>query len=234
MTSRRRNADRISTLPDIFEAYEEYVAATTYGGFGEIETAQESWTLDITGSFFSPASVVSLEVVNASPATFEANLKEVVYPAFESPFDKLDELREEDERVREIISHIRSHLRADFAHQLASRLEFLVEAAREEYPDEVAILPESLRNFISFLQSGTDLKYPDVMLAPSKNIRAQWRTAPNRHFAVEFLATGDAQFVVFSPDPNHPESTIRLTGLVSIDSLMETVRPHGVLSWSSQ
>ena len=238
MTSRRRNANRISTLPEILEAYEEYVAArnfsATYEGFGEIETAQEFGTPEIKGSFFSPASVLPFEVVTASSATFEANLEEVFYPAFESPFDKLDELREEDERLREIISHVRSHLRADFARQLASRLEFLVEAAREEYPDEVAILPESLKNFISFLHSGADLKYPDVVLSPSKNIRAQWRAAPNRHFAVEFLATGDAQFVVFSPDSNHPESTIRLTGLVSIDSLMETVRPHGVLSWSSQ
>jgi len=237
MTSQRRNAVRISTLPEIIEDYGEYVAArnlsATYKGFGEIETSEGFWTVDITGSL-SPASLVFLGSVTASPATFEANLEEIVYPAFESPFDKLDDLREEDERVREIISHVRSHLKADFSHQLADRLEFLLEAASEEYPDEVAILPESLRNFVSFLQSGPDLKYPDVMLTPSKNIRAQWRTAPNRHFAVEFSATGNAQFVVFSPDPNLPESTIRLTGLVSIDSLIETVRPHEVLSWSSQ
>jgi hypothetical protein len=238
MTSGRHNADPIGTLSDTVEAYGEYVVArnlsATYGGFGEIETAEEFWSPEIRGSFFSPVSGVSFQFVNASTGTFEANIEEVDYLEFESPFDKLDELREEGERVWEIISHVRSHLKADFAHQLANRLAFLLEAAREEYPDEVPISPESLRSFISFLQSRTDLKYPDVILCPSKNIRAQWRAASNRHFAVEFLATGDAQFVVFSPDPNHPESTIRLAGLVSIDSLMETIRPHGVLSWSLQ
>jgi hypothetical protein len=59
-------------------------------------------------------------------------------------------------------------------------------------------------------------------------------TGPNRHFAVEFLPTGDAHFVIFTPDPMHPDKTIRMSGLASVDSLMETVQPHGVLTWSSQ
>ena len=237
MTSQRCNTNRISTLPDIVDDYGEFVAArklsATYEGFGEIQTGYGFITVDV-GESLSPVPLVFSGIANASTATFEANLEGIVYQVFESPFDKLDDLREEDERVQEIISYVRGHLKVDFARQLADRLEFLLEAASEEYPEEVAILPESLRNFVSFLQSAPDLKYPDVMLTPSRNIRAQWRTAPNRHFAVDFSATGNAQFVVFSPDPNHPESTIRLTGLVSIDSLIETVRPHAVLSWSSQ
>ena len=238
MTPENHNTDRIGTLSDRVEAYGEFVAArnlsATYAGFGEIEIPEDFWALELSKPFFPPTAGVFLEDVTTSPSTFETNLEEVVYPPFESPFDKIDDLREEEETVREIILHIRSHLKADFAHQLANRIEFLLEAAREEYPDEIAILSKSLRNFIGFLQSEKNLKYPDVMLSPSKNIRAQWRIASNRYFAVEFMVTGNAQFVVFSPDPNHPESTIRLTGLVSIDSLMETVRPHGVLSWSSK
>jgi hypothetical protein len=140
----------------------------------------------------------------------------------------------DDEKVLEIILHVRNQLNISFSKQLADRLEFLFDASKEEYPDEVAILPESLRSFVGFMQSAINLKYPDVVLSPSKNIRAQWRTGPNRHFAVEFLPTGDAHFVIFSPDPMHPEKTIRMSGLASVDSLMETVQPHGVLSWSSQ
>ena len=114
------------------------------------------------------------------------------------------------------------------------RIQFLFEASKEEYPAEVAILPDSLKNFVGFLQTEPDLKYPDVVLSPSKNIRAQWRTAPNRHFAVEFLPTGDAHFVIFSPDPKHPDKTNRMSGLVSVDSLMQTAQPHGILSWCSK
>ena len=140
----------------------------------------------------------------------------------------------DDEKVLEIILHVRNQLNISFSKQLADRLEFLFDASKEEYPDEVAILPESLRSFVGFLQSAKNLNYPDVVLSPSKNIRVQWRTGPNRHFAVEFLPTGDTHFVIFSPDPMHPEKTIRMSGIVSVDSLMETVRPHGVLTWSSQ
>ena len=77
-----------------------------------------------------------------------------------------------------------------------------------------------------------DFKYPDIVSSPSKNIRAQWRTRPNRHFAVEFFPTGDAHFVIFSPDSSHPEKTKRLSGITSIETLLETVKPQGVLAWS--
>ena len=140
----------------------------------------------------------------------------------------------EDKKVLNITSYIRDQSNICFAHRLANRLEFLVEASKEEHPDEVAILPDSLRNFVRFLQSAINLNYPDVVLSPSKHIRAQWRAGPNRHFAAEFLTTGDANFVIFSPDPKHPEKTIRLSGLVSVDSLIDTVEPHGVLAWSSR
>jgi hypothetical protein len=231
MNSQRFNADCISTLEKTIP-YEEFFAArnlsATLKGVGEVEIAEGIATPG------KPGLVPQIPGVVASPATYQANLEVVVYSPFESPFEKLDELREEEEMVRKVISHIRGHLRADFADRLADRLEFLLDAAKEEYPDEVAILPESLKNFISFLHPNPELKYPDVVLSPAKNIRAQWRTAPNRHFAVEFLATGDTRFVVFSPDPNHPVKTIRLSGLVSIESLMRTVEPLGVLNWSSQ
>lgn len=139
-----------------------------------------------------------------------------------------------DKKVLEIISHVRNQLNISFSQQLADRIKFLFDASKEEYPEEVAILPESLSSFVSFLHSATSLKYPDVVLSPSKNICTQWRAGPNRHFAVEFFPTGDAHFVIFTPDPIHPEKTVRISGIVSVDSLMQTVTPHGVLSWCSQ
>lgn len=114
------------------------------------------------------------------------------------------------------------------------RIQFLFEASKEEYPDEVAILPESLKNFVSFLQMEPNLQYPDVVLSPDKNICAQWRTVPNRHFSVEFLPVGDVRFVIFSPNPKHPDKTNRLSGIVTVDSLMQTAQPQGVRSWCTQ
>jgi hypothetical protein len=236
------NGNQVTTLQDRVEAYEKYFAsknvAATYEGFGEFETAEDYMTPEESMGWVGAQIWFKLVCIRArgqrSTITLEPNLEYIISPSPESPFDMLDELRNEDEKVLEIISHVRSHLKVSFAQQLADRIMFLVEIAKEEHPDEVAILPESLRNFVSFLQLQTNLTYPDVMLTPSKNIRVQWRTAPNRHFAVEFLATGEANFVIFSPDPRHPERTIRLSGIVSVDSLMEAVQPHGVLAWSAR
>ena len=152
----------------------------------------------------------------------------------ESPFEAMEDLLSDDKKINAIIELFNNRLNIAFAKQFAARIQFLFDASKEEYPDEVAILPESLKNFVSFLQAEPNLKYPDVVLSPSKNICTQWRTAPNRHFAVEFLPTGDAHFVIFAPDPKHPEKTIRISGIVSVDSLIQTAQPHGVLSWCSQ
>ena len=242
MIFRKHNGGKVTTLQDRIEAYEKYFAAkniaTTCEGLGEFKNAEDYWASEEANDWMEAQSWFKRVSMGTrgerSSITMEPDLEYVISPSPESPFDKLYELQNDDEKVLEIISHVRSQLNVNFAQQLADRLKFLVDAAKEEHPDEVAILPESLRNFVSFLQFQTNLNYPDVVLSPSKNIRVQWRTAPNRHFAVEFLTTGDAQFVIFSPDPKRPERTIRLSGLASVDSLMETVQPHGVLTWSSR
>jgi hypothetical protein len=157
----------------------------------------------------------------------------------ESPFDVLDELlaaekKVERLKVERLIDFIRDKSNIQFAEELAARLILLCQAAKEEDPEEVPISPGSLRNFIGFLQQAPNLRYPDVVLTPSNEIRAQWRTAPNRHFAVVFLPTGEARFVIFTPNRRDPDKIDRLSGITSTDTLMETAEPHGVLEWASQ
>jgi len=156
------------------------------------------------------------------------------YESMESPFEKLDEVSSNEEKVRELISFIRKELKKSFSEKLANRLSFLYKVSQEESPGEEAISFESLRNFIFFLNTSTKLKYPDVVLSPLNNIRAQWRAASNRHFAAEFLPTGDVSFVIFSPDFKKTEKIIRLSGITSVESLIDTTAPHGVLHWASQ
>jgi len=173
------------------------------------------------------------KVFTGSDLATEPDPDDVSPPELERPFDRLYELLSDDDKTIRIISHIRSQLNITFAQQLADRLTSLTDVAKEEVPQEAPIAPQSLSNFLGFLQSVPNLKCPTVVLSPEKNIRAQWRAGPNRHFVVEFLPTGDARFVIFSPDSNQPEKTIRLSGSTSIDSLLETTEPHGVLSWST-
>lgn len=226
------------SIQDIKE-YEKYAAARNIHAmtqFSRLEDAKEFGDLEICGLYRTPRpSPRRWRVRYPTGPDLSTTVKtkgEIVSTQAKSPFDELDKLR--DDAVLKSISYVRSSSHISYAERLASRLKFLVDAAKEEEPDEVAISPQSLRNFVIFLQSTAKLKYPDIVLTPSKNIQAQWRTASNRHFAVEFLPTGDARFVIFSPDPRHPEKTIRLSGLASIDSLLETAQPHGVLSWASE
>ena len=156
----------------------------------------------------------------------------------ESPFEVLEKTLPDREKVRQIkrikriINSIIDEPNIQFARKLVARLNFLYEAVLED-PEEGHVPPESLDNFIKFLQNTTNLKYPDVVLTPTNEISAQWRTAPNRHFAVVFQATGEARFVIFTPNPKDPAKIDRLSGITSVDTLMEVVAPHGVLDWAA-
>ena len=223
----KRNERSFTTGQDDINAFEEF-----------------HWATNLTATILEPIDLLEVEIKNwlakeridtlrrKSSITMEPVEELATSVAPESPFDEIIDRLSDDEKVNEIVKFL-NQMNITFFKRLASRIQFLFDTSKEECPDEVAILPESLKNFVSFLQAEPNLKYPDLVLSPSKNIRAQWRTAPNRHFAVEFLPTGNAHFVIFAPDPKHPEKTIRISGIVSIDSLMPIAQPHGVLSWCS-
>jgi hypothetical protein len=135
--------------------------------------------------------------------------------------------------VAELILHVRERLRSEFAERLANRLDYLAKISQEEYPEQAPIAPESLQDFVAFLESTPKLVYPDVVLTPSGNIQAEWRKGKNRHFAVEFVGSGDVHFMVFAPDPKDPYKTIRASGMATVASLTDIVRPYGVESWAT-
>ena len=178
-------------------------------------------------------SGISGEIYLGTPLTFEGHSVDSISRTSDSPFDELDEKLTDEEKINKLIDYVREESNIQFAHELAIRLNCLHEAVNED-PDEVPISTESLRNFISFLREMANLKYPNVVLTPTNEIRAQWRTAPNRHFAVVFLSTGEARFVIFTPNPKDPDKIDRFSGITLVDSLMETVQPHKVLEWASQ
>lgn len=136
--------------------------------------------------------------------------------------------------IAELILHVRERFEAEFAERLAKRLDYLAKISQEEFPEQAPIAPESLRDFVAFLESTPKLVYPGVVLTPSGNIQAEWRKGKNRHFAVEFVGSGDVHFVVFAPDPKDPYKTIRASVMATVASLTDTIRPYGVDSWATE
>ena len=243
------NGNFINAQKQFIEKFEKYAAATNASTGIEIyeDDSFESFNIigenTVKGTFSdicqSYNSLLNLDqalsegiVFSNSPITIEPDIEVILAPSEGSPFDSIDDFLDDDEKLTGIIDYIRSQTNISFGQQLANRLEFLVEIAKEEEPGETPIIPESLRYFINLLHLAPNLKYPDVMISPSRNIRVQWQVASNRHFAVEFIEDGDVRFVIFSPDPENLEKITRISGITSLDSLLEITQPYGVLDWS--
>ncbi len=148
-----------------------------------------------------------------------------------SPFEILDELRDEKAKVKELINYVRRSLDCPYARRLERHLSDLMKRAEEESPYQSEPLADSLRMLIRFLQVSPDISYPGVTLTPRGNFRARWSVAPNKLCAAEFFPDQGVHFVVFSPDRMRPNQTIRLSGIASVTTFLNTVEPHGVLEW---
>ena len=110
-----------------------------------------------------------------------------------------------------------------FKARLAARIESLQVSFAEDYEGR-QLSPSSLDGLIDFLEASPPSGYPDLTLTPAGDCYAEWRTLHSK-VAIEFLATGDARYLVFRPNPRHPQRTDRLTGMTTTDALSETMAP---------
>ena len=175
---------------------------------------------------------VTLEF-NVSSGTYQVAQDTEIITFVESPFDELYERLPDEDKISRSLVSVSQNKNISYAQGLADRLRYLYESVLDD-PDEGPIPHDSLIYFLLFLSETPGLRYPDVSLTPTNEIRAQWRTAPNRHFAVSFSSKGDAQFVIFKPNSDDPDRIDRLSGITSIATLIETTRPHRVLEWTSE
>jgi hypothetical protein len=230
------------------EQHKNYLAAkaisagsATCQGWGDFDVPDEpvvegtkNRTEYLTWEIMRRKLIISRQGDVDSHLTLDSHLADPLFKTSDSPFDVLDDKLPDEEKIRKLIGYLRHKSNIQFAPELAARLDFLCGAAKEEEPDRAPISLESLNNFIAFLQKTPTLRYPSVVLTPSNEISAEWRTAPNRHFAVVFLPTGETRFVIFTPNLRDPDKIDRLFGVTVADSLMETAQPHRVLEWASQ
>ncbi len=165
-------------------------------------------------------------------ATRAANVWRPDDAPISSPFQTIYERRSEAEKVSELIGLIRRSDELPFAKRLARRLKELVHIAQEEAPDQSEMSSVSLRTLFRLLKYHPDLSKPSVVLTPSGNILAEWRAAPNKLCAAEFLGGGRVHFVVFTPDTRDPRETIRLSGVaLPVEDFVSAVEPHGAGVW---
>ena len=149
-----------------------------------------------------------------------------------SEFAALDYLRTPEGRIKQQIRDVRADNHLTYRERLARRLEFLVDMAKEQGEIWNEDSPQSLRIMLKFLHSVEIFRYPAITITPSATFRAQWTIGPDMHFAAEFLADGQALFVVFARDPFHKDRIQRASGITSWENLLCIIGPYEVQRWA--
>ena len=116
-----------------------------------------------------------------------------------------------------------------FKARLAARIEHLAAAFADDY-DGLTLSARSIAGLIDFLEAAPPSGYPDLTMTPAGDCYAEWHGSQGRKVAIEFLESGDARYLLFRPNPRHPQRVDRLTGTTTIDALAETMAPLAPLT----
>jgi hypothetical protein len=227
-----RNPNNLTTSDEL-DQYGKFIAAKTRR-FDESDSDEDELTFLLDWEKYRFQNIEPPEEISTLS---QKDVSGVIIVTANSPFEIIDEnrIQEGDAEAKEIISHVRV-LDLDFRERLSARLQFLLECSKEEDPEQIAISPDSLKDFIAFLGlfATDELTYPDIVLSPTKNIRVQWQSGMNKRIVIEFLGNRRVQFVIFRPDSNDAQNPIRLSGFSSIESMREEIVIPNKVDWISR
>ena len=116
-----------------------------------------------------------------------------------------------------------------FQARLADRIAQLAVAFADDY-DGRQLSIRSVSGLIDFLEAVLPSGHTDVTVTPEGDCYAEWRGAQGRKVAIEFLDSGDARYLLFRPNPRHPQRIDRLNGTTTTDALAETMAPLAPLT----
>ena len=109
-----------------------------------------------------------------------------------------------------------------FKVRLADRITALSTAFAEDY-DGRSLSRPALEALLNYLEASLATSYPSLTATPAGDIYAEWHGPNGRLLTIEFLGSGEARFLVFRPNPRHPQRVDRLTGTTTTDALAETI-----------
>jgi hypothetical protein len=158
------------------------------------------------------------------------------YTGVVDPATELSTQESNENRVADIIRNIRDTKSIPDREVVAQRLFELLEDVKEEDQASIGISLKSLLNFYSFLQVyGYYLKKPSIGLTPTNEIYASWKERQLSVFSIHFLASGFVHFAIIAPSSiPRIEKKVCISGTVNPDTLLENVKPWGVLKWAGR
>lgn len=226
------------------KAVGSWMEPTSNGQFGTIQEANSpsllyrDFSTDVTSILLKTTLPKILRIENSTPTVQETADAPTwqFYSGVEDPATELSTQESNETRVADIIRNIRDTKSIPDREVVAQRLFELLEDVREEDPVTNGISLKSLLNFYSFLQvHGYYLKKPAIGLTPTNEIYASWKEGHVSVFSIHFLASGFAHFAIITPSHSPGiEKKVCISGTVNPDTLMEKVKPWGILKWAGR
>lgn len=226
------------------KAVGSWMDPTSNGQFGAVQEINSSsffyrdYSANATSILLKTTLPKDLRIENSTPTvqeTAEAPRWQF-YSGVEDPTTELSTQESNERQVSDIIRNIRDTKSIPDREVVAQRLFELLEDVREEGPVTNGISLKSLLNFYSFLQMhGYYLKKPAIGLTPTNEIYASWKESQASDFSIHFLASGFAHFAIIAPSPSpRLEKKVCISGTVNPDTLLEKIKPWGVLKWAGR
>lgn len=163
-----------------------------------------------------------IELCGAIPISLEGS---AAFQDYE-PFD------EAAERFEKALAALRAGTGVSHGSRIAERIRTLARAAEEE--GELGPSAEAAEGLLAFLQTSLPLKYPDLTLGPRGALLAEWRGSEGRLLGVYLADSLRAKFVVFRPNPRHPELMDRYSGTTTVDEVVSKVVDLEGISWARE
>jgi hypothetical protein len=226
------------------KAVGSWVESTSNGQVGTVQEAitpsllYRDFSSDTTSILFKTNLPKRLRIENSTPTVQETTEVPTwqFYSGVEDPATELSTQESNENQVAYIIRKMRYTQSIPDREVVAQRLFELLEDVREEEPVSKGLSIKSLLNFYNFLQvHGYYLKKPAIGLTPTNEIYASWKQNQASVFSIHFLASGFAHFVIIAPSHSpRLEKKVCISGTVNPDSLLEKVKPWGVLKWAGR
>lgn len=150
-----------------------------------------------------------------------------------SAVSELDALRADDSAIEAVLTDLRHASPIHYRERLASRLEQLLAAYKEDTDGHV-FSADSLHGLLVFLERVPVLRYPTVTLTRSGDVYASWKRGADHVFSAQFLKTQQVRFVIFRPNLHNFGQSEQLSGLTTPQSLPDLIAHLAVGDWAGE
>lgn len=138
-----------------------------------------------------------------------------------TPFQESDMARREDAAL--LLRHY-GFDKLLVGKQLSARINELMEAAKDEEPQQAPVSPQSLRSFFGFMKMmGSDVAAPSLSIDTEGNLWARWRRSAALYLVIKFPSVGDFHWAMAFPDSLSEQARSLSSGTASGQTLAKLI-----------